>query len=82
MDDSHASTRTLDETGERVFLGYDLDLGLYQGAQRGTVQLAWFMSPDGSLELTYNLHPSTLPDGSPGEIPQVGLALDLSLIHI
>ena len=77
MDDSHASTRTLDETGERVFLGYDLDLGLYQGAQRGTVQLAWFMSPDGSLELTYNLHPSTLPDGSPGEIPQVGLALDL-----
>lgn len=77
MDDSFTGVRTLDETGERVFLGYDLDLGLHEGAPRGTVQLAWFMSPDGSLELTYNLHPSTLPDGSPGEIPQVGLAFDL-----
>ncbi|MFT6042221.1 MAG: hypothetical protein ACI9C2_002400 [Gammaproteobacteria bacterium] len=77
MSDSRATIRTLGEAGERVFLGYDLELGLHKGAPRGTVQLAWFMARGGSLELNFNLHPSTLPDGSPGEIPQVGMAFDL-----
>lgn len=54
-------------------LGYDLNLGRFGSEDRGSVQLVWSMSPGGALELNFNLHPATLPDGSPGELLRVGM---------
>jgi beta-galactosidase len=69
--------RSLDEIGQAVSISYDIDLGTFGPESRGTVQLVWTMHPGGALELIFNLHPSTLMDGSPGELARIGMICEV-----
>jgi len=71
---ARASSCDLHDLGGSVLLAFDLDLGLFEGDPRGSLQLVWTMHPGGALQLQFNLHPSTLADGSPGELPRVGMS--------
>lgn len=72
-EEARATSRSLTQNETSTMLAYDLDLGSFDGAERGTLQLVWTLYPGGTLEANFNLHPSTLPDGSPGELPRVGM---------
>ncbi len=76
-EDAVALSCDLIEIGESVLLAVDIDLAFFEGDPRGSVQLLWKMQPGGSLQLAFNIHPSTLADGSPGELPRAGVSCGL-----